>query len=112
MNIHTHINYQTIYEGGKPAFAVLAYKDFLKICPEAKYDKDIPHAVVQRMIKKNQSRIRAWREYLGLTQEELASAMNISQAALSQMEAPGVRLRRVTLKKLAESMGLTINQLK
>lgn len=110
MNIH--INYQTIYERGKPAFAVIPYQEFIKICPEAQQDENIPHEVVRRMVKNNQSRIRAWREYLGLTQAEVARAMNISQAALSQMEVPGLRLRKDTLKKLADSMGISIHQLK
>lgn len=111
----THINYQTIFEDGRPIFAVIPYREFLKIYPEAKEAKhngNVPHEVVKLMIKKGLSRIRAWREFLGFTQEEISEKMSITQAALSQMEKPKARLRKATLEKLAKAMGLTIEQLK
>lgn len=80
------INYQTIYEKGKPAFAVIPYEEFLQLYPQLKEEKTIPHEVVRKIIKQDVSRIRAWREYLGLTQEELANRLNITQAALSQFQ--------------------------
>ena len=54
---------------------------------------------------------RAWREYLGLTQKEVAGRMGITQAALSQMEAGEKRLRKTTLEKLAAAMGIGTEQL-
>lgn len=88
------IQWQTIIEKGKPVFAVVPYKEFLRIYPQAKHEAGIPHEVVKLMVKQNYSRIRAWREYLGLTQEELASRMGVTQAALSQMEKLKARLRK------------------
>src|SRR4051812_35621586 len=110
MNIH--INYQTILEKGKPVFAVVPYREFLRIYPQAKYEQGIPHEVMRQVIKHNQGRIRAWREYLGLTQDEVASRIGITQAALSQMEMPKARLRKKTLEKLAAAMNLRVEQLR
>ena len=62
-------------------------------------------------VKKGYTLVRAWREYLRLTQVEIAERMGISKAALSQMEAGGERLRKLTLEKLAAAMGIGIEQL-
>lgn len=72
----------------------------------------IPHEVMKRVIKERYSRMRAWREYLGLTQEEIAAKMGITQAAFSQMEAPRARPRKSTLEKLAKALGLNVEQLR
>jgi len=45
-----------------------------------------PHAVIERYIMQGQSLIQAWREFRGLTQEEVAKQRGISQSAYSQME--------------------------
>lgn len=55
--------------------------------------------------------LRAWREYLGLTQAEVAERAGISQAALSQMESGETKLRKATREKLAQAMGLNPGQL-
>lgn len=60
----------------------------------------------------DRSAIRAWREYLGLTQKEVADKMGVSQAALSQMESGEKKLRKATLEKLAKAMGLSVEQLR
>lgn len=106
------INYQMIYQQGRPVFAVVPYREFLQIYPEARHSEDIPHEVVRQMVKHNQSRIRAFREYLGLTQEEVATRMGITQAALSQMEMLGVKLRKASREKLARALGLKAEQLR
>lgn len=55
--------------------------------------------------------IRAWREHLGMTQEQVAEGMNVSRAAFAQMEAKGTRPRVGTLKKIATTMGVEWEQL-
>ena len=54
---------------------------------------------------------RAWREHLGLTQKEVAARMGISQAALSQIEAPESKPQRATLEKLAAALDVSLEQL-
>lgn len=51
----------------------------------------IPHEVVGLTIKRGCTLARAWWEYLGLTQQEVAGRMGITQTALSQMEIGGAR---------------------
>ena len=47
------------------------------------------------------SPIRAWREHLGVTREELGRRLAVSPAAVAQLEAKKSRPRGATLKKIA-----------
>jgi DNA-binding XRE family transcriptional regulator len=71
----------------------------------------IPGAVVDRMILGKVSRIHAWREHLGLTQEDVAKRMEVSRPAFAQMEAKGANVRPDTLKKIAMALGVEWEQL-
>ena len=108
-------NIQTIMKDGKPAFVVIPFDDYVRMFPETPrvpQGDAIPHDVVGLTIKKGYTLARAWREYLGLTQKEVAERMGITQAALSQMEAGEKRLRKATLEKLAAAMGTGVEQLR
>lgn len=102
-------NYQTINdESGKPAFVVIPYADF--VSNQAFIPKDgAPHAVVSKAID-GQTMLQAWREYLMLTQEEMAGRMGISQAGYAQIES-AKRPRKATLEKAAAALGITLEQL-
>jgi DNA-binding XRE family transcriptional regulator len=76
--------------------------------PESPY---IPFEVVTRHIDEGISKARAWREYLGLTQQQVAERMGISQAALSKLEKQQ-RPRRATLERLAQALGISVEQLR
>jgi len=107
-------NIQTIMQDGKPAFVVIPYDEYVQLFPKAPRiptGDAIPHEVVGMTIKKGYTLVRAWREYLGLTQTEVARRMGITQAALSQMESEEKRLRKATLEKLAAAMGIGVDQL-
>lgn len=103
-------NIQIIEQNGKPAFAVIPYDEYLKLLPDE--DVTIPHEVVGLVVKKGMNLVKAWRAYLGMTQTEVAKKAGISQAALSQMEKSGNKLRTATLEKLARVMDLSVEQLK
>lgn len=112
MNAPTDI--QTIMQDGKPAFVVIPYTEYLRLFPQAPRIPSgdaVPHDVVSLMIDNNWPCMRAWREYLGLTQNEVAERAGISQAALSQMESGGKRLRKATREKIAAAMGISAGQL-
>jgi len=102
-------NYQIINDAnGHPAFVVIPYADFVH--SQVYVPKDgAPHAVVSKAID-GMSMLQAWREYLNLTQEEVASRMGITQAGYAQIEAAR-RPRKVTLEKAAAAMGITLEQL-
>lgn len=103
------INYQVIKgAGGEPEFAVVPYDDFMALMGDK---ARIPHAVAKRTILDGVSLLRAWREHKGFTQKELTKKAGITQAALSQMERPGAKPQRATVRKLASALGITEDQL-
>lgn len=108
-------NVQIINQDGHPAFAVIPYEEYVRTfwkTPRIPESGNIPNDVVWLSIDKGYTLARAWREYLGLTQKEVASRMGISQAALSQMESGEKKLRKASLEKLAGALGVTIEQLR
>lgn len=72
----------------------------------------VPNEVVGTVIEEGKTLVRAWREYLGLTQADLAHKAGITQAALSQIESGEHRIRKATREKLADAMGITESQLR
>lgn len=113
---------QPIYQGGVPAFVVIPFADFAREhpieaaqitpkTPRIPKGDYIPHEVVGLHIQDGIPLVRAWREYLGLTQAEVAERAGITQAALSQMESGEAKLRKATREKLARAMGLNPEQL-
>jgi DNA-binding XRE family transcriptional regulator len=107
MNAPTNI--QTIMGAdGKPAFVVMPYADFLKL-PGSFRPGMIPHTVISAAVD-GKPMLQTWREYLHLTQTELAERMGITQAGYAQIES-AKRPRKATLLKAAEAMGITLEQL-
>ncbi|MFZ1567754.1 MAG: helix-turn-helix transcriptional regulator [Thiolinea sp.] len=63
----------------------------------------IPHEVVARTLKEGMTPIRAWREYLQLTQADMAERLGISQSAYAQQEAVE-HPRKATRAKIAKAL--------
>jgi ribosome-binding protein aMBF1 (putative translation factor) len=109
------IEYQTIEHCGQPAFVLVPWEEWSRIKPLLETEKaracGIPQDVVEAHVLHHQPLTKAWREHLGITQEELAARMGISQAAVAKFERSGARPRTVTLKKIASAMGLDVEQL-
>lgn len=104
------INFQTILDAnGKPAFVVMPYTEFQRMTSAA-MPGSVPNAVVNRVFDDAVTPAKAWREYLRLTQAEVAARMGISQAAYAQTES-AKRPRKATLEKLATALGLSLEQL-
>lgn len=93
-------------EDGKPAFVVIPYDQYKRQATEA----TVPHAVVTLMVDNDWTIVRAWREHLGKTQQEIADHLDISQAAYSQQEA-SPRLRKSSREKIATALGIMPAQL-
>ncbi|QLA20477.1 helix-turn-helix domain-containing protein [Desulfolutivibrio sulfoxidireducens] len=110
MNVPT--SPQIIEHEGQPLFVVLPYAQYLALTREA-VDDDvaIPWEVSKLARREKKSLMRAWREYLGLTQEAVAARAGISRGAYAQMEAKGAKPRRVTLLKIATALGVRPEQL-
>lgn len=69
----------------------------------------VPNEVVNVAFERGVSPMSAWREHLGLTQAEVASRIGITQAAYAQMERVK-QPRKATLEKVADALGLAVEQ--
>ncbi|WP_231757976.1 helix-turn-helix domain-containing protein [Microbulbifer elongatus] len=93
---------------GKPEYAVIPYQEFLHLYSQQ--EQLIPNAVVGKVIEQGLSPMRAWREYLKLTQAEVAETLRITQAAYAQLES-SERPRKSTLQRVASALGISTEQL-
>lgn len=102
-----------IESNGKPAFVVLPYDEFVALTskPRIPADDTIPHEVVERMVNNEWSLVHAWRDYLGLTQIEMATRLGVRQPSYARMEARDARLRGSTIERIAAAMGVSSGQL-
>ncbi|MDD5175782.1 MAG: helix-turn-helix transcriptional regulator [Sterolibacterium sp.] len=93
---------------GTPAFVVIPYDEYVKrSAVEGGY---VPNEVVEMSFEREFSPMKAWREYLGLTQAEVAGRLGITQAAFAQLEN-SPRPRKSTLQRVAVALGLVFEQL-
>ncbi|WP_319379906.1 helix-turn-helix transcriptional regulator [Thiomicrorhabdus sp.] len=106
MNAHTNV--QIIEQGGKPAFAVLPYEEYLSLTNEKIY---FPQEVVDLMFEKDLSLYAAWRKHLGFTQKEMAEKLEVSQTRISDIEKHPERVGVKTQKAFAEALGINYKQL-
>ena len=102
-------------QDGQPASAVIPYQEFERLKKKlAGQDDDettIPHEVVRFSVLKDVHIIRAWREYLNLTQQEVADQAGMKQPTYAKLEKPNANPRMATLKKIARAMGIKVEQL-
>jgi DNA-binding XRE family transcriptional regulator len=109
-----HIDPQIIKQDGKPAFAVIPWNEYQQLLNNQiesdESDVWFPNEVVKANAR-GDSLIKAWREYLNLTQAKLASKAGMKQSALARLETNTTNPRKSTLLKLAEALGVTVDQL-
>ncbi|MCS2609386.1 helix-turn-helix domain-containing protein [Halomonas dongshanensis] len=106
------IDYQISEQAGR-RYAVLPLEQFTELVERAgEVDAlTLPHEIVSRHMVDDVPLTRCWREYLGVTQAELARRLNVSQAQVAQWESISAKPRHTTLKKLATAMGIHVRQL-
>lgn len=109
MNVPTDV--QIIEQGGKPAFAVVPYDQWLEMISERDENILFPDEVVGYHFEEGLSLIAAWRKYKNLSQKDLADKLGITQPAMAQIEKPGAKPQRKTLQKVAAALGLSVQQL-
>lgn len=97
--------------GGHPAYAVIPFAEYqaLKL-GKPKSESTIPNHVVNLALDKEISAARAWREYLELTQAQVAKRLGINQSAYAQLEAK-TKSRKSTREKIAAALGIEAEQL-
>ncbi|PQV83011.1 helix-turn-helix domain-containing protein [Cronobacter sakazakii] len=110
-------NAQVIHDKeGKPEYAVIPYELYLSLLTQLEdnetllplpfemsdeNDVTVPHEVVGISVEQNVSLQAAWRIWRGLSQQDVAEKLGISQSAVSQLESPDSRPQKRTREKLA-----------
>lgn len=75
-----------------------------------KSEEGIPAAIVTRVLD-GESPVRAFREWRGLTQGELAVKAGVSRVTIAELEIGRKAGSVKTLKAVADALGLTIDDL-
>jgi mRNA interferase RelE/StbE len=70
----------------------------------------LPTEFVKRMLS-GESPLRVWREFRGLTQTALAAASNVNRVQIADIEARRKSGSIETVKKLAEALGITLDEM-
>ncbi|OOH89863.1 hypothetical protein BMT54_05355 [Pasteurellaceae bacterium 15-036681] len=116
MTIHTNLHNANVQivndQNGMPLVAVLPYDYYLSLVstPRQTEELTVPHEIVGEVLIKEIPPIKAWREYLGLTQAEVAARLGISQPAYAKYEKSH-SLRKITKEKIAKALGISPIQL-
>jgi DNA-binding XRE family transcriptional regulator len=111
---------------GQPAFAVIPWRDYERLTLEdaeailsdeehcdratASNDESFPIEVVDQLLA-GQNPISVYRNYRGLTQNELATAASINAVYLSQIETGKRTGSAKTLAALAKALQMTVDDL-
>ena len=70
----------------------------------------VPADVVKRMIA-GERPLRVWRDYRGLTQMQLAAASGVNRVQIANIESGAKKGSVDTLKKLADALGIAVDDL-
>ena len=117
---------QIIYDGKRPAFAVVPYAQWLDLTRRAEaamIDEDLfdaaraadpgehlPHSVVKRLVN-GEIPLKVFREYRNLTQDTLADAAGVSTGYVSQIERGTRQPSKKALIAFAAALKLDIEDL-
>ena len=119
---------QIIERDGKPEWAILPYEDYLHLIEQAEHledikdfdsisaamergDEELIPAEVVNAILDGQNPIKIWREYRGLTQQQVADAIQISKPYLSQIETGKRTGTTNVLSAIAEVLNISLEQI-
>ena len=96
---------------GLPAFAVLPFADYQSLIHgKKKSEALIPSEVVNFAMDNDVSAIKAWREYLKYSQEEVAAMLDMTQSNYAQIEK-SKNPRKSTREKVAAAFNILEEQL-
>ena len=118
---------QIIERDGKPEWAILPYEEYLKLIEQAELledirdfdeisaaiergDEELIPAEVVNAILDCRNPIKVWREFRGLTQQQLANIVRISKPYLSQIEAGKRAGTTDVLAAIAKALDVSLEQ--
>lgn len=117
---------QIIFAGGKPAFAVIRWKEFVQLAGDravaAMTDEEIydaakaaaeemfPAEAIERQLK-GESPVKVCRDYRGLTQAQLAKKTGLSPMYVSQIETGRRQGSLIALRVIAEALAVDLGDL-
>jgi DNA-binding XRE family transcriptional regulator len=121
-------NVQVIEKDGKPEWAIIPYETYIKLVEEAEMlqdirDYDSVKAAIERgeeelipgevvyAILDGENPIKVWREYRGLSQQQVANMIGISTSYLSQIEAGKRTGSTEVLKTIAKALDVTLDDI-
>lgn len=120
-------NIQLIERDGKPEWAILPYEEYLELLEQAEMLEDIrdfdaakaalengedeliPAEVVYAILD-GENPIKVWREYRGLTQQQLADLAGISKPYLSQIETGKRTGTTDILSAIAKALDVSLDE--
>jgi DNA-binding XRE family transcriptional regulator len=119
---------QIIEKNGQPEWAVVPYEEYQRLLEEAEMLQDIrdydevklalangdealiPSEVTYALLD-GENPIRVWREYRGLTQQQVAAQAGISKPYLSQLESGQRKGTTEVLSALANALHISLDDL-
>ncbi|MFC1975114.1 helix-turn-helix domain-containing protein [Chloroflexota bacterium] len=118
---------QIIEKNGRPEWAVVPYKEYQRLVAEAEMLQDvrdydeaklalangeelIPSQVTYALLD-GENPLRVWREYRGLTQQQVAEAAGISKPYLSQLESGQRKGTTEVLQAVAKVLNVSLDDL-
>ena len=118
---------QIIERDGKPEWAVLPYEEYLQLLEQAELledmrdfdaisaaiergDEELIPAEVVYAILDGKNPIKVWREYRGLTQQQLADKAGISKPYLSQIETGKRTGTTEILSAIAKALDVSLDE--
>ena len=121
------MNVQIIEKDGIPEWAVIPYRTYQQLLEDAEMLQDIrdydaalqaieegeeliPGEVVDALVD-GENPIRVWREYRGMTQQQLAKVAEISVPYLSQLESGKRKGSTSVLGAIAKGLDLMLDDL-
>jgi DNA-binding XRE family transcriptional regulator len=102
-------DYERLLDAVEMAEDVAAYDEFKRRLAAGE-EEMVPSAVVDRILA-GENLVRVWREHRGLTVSALAEQAGIAQPYLSQIETGKREGTLQTMKKIADALKLTVDDL-
>lgn len=118
---------QIIKKNGRPEWAVIPFEEYQRLVEEAEMLQDvrdydeakltiangeelIPSEVTYALLD-GKNPIRVWREYRGLTQQQVAEAAGISKPYLSQLESGQRKGTTEVLRAIGRALNVSLDDL-